>query len=78
MTVPANYGTEYSVEFPYRNAAYTALAAYAATALLKYSNNAVDYIQSTPYITLKLGSVVVSALLKKCLILKVMFCNENN
>ena len=37
MTVPANYGTEYSVEFPYRNAAYTALAAYAATALLKYS-----------------------------------------
>ena len=32
-------------------------------------------IQSTPFITLKFGSIVVSALLKKHLI---MFYNENN
>ena len=34
-------------------------------------------IQSTPFIMLKLGSIDVSALLKKRLI-KVMFYNENN
>ena len=36
-----------------------------------------NYLQSTPFITQKMGSTDVSALLKKRLI-KVMFYNENN